>query len=92
MKGTKAEALDRWAEKEGRACVRFDYSGHGDQAAVLATGTIGRWLEDSLAVYTRFAQGPQIRDRFIHGRLAGAAAGARAVPTQWRRADRRAWC
>jgi len=30
MKGTKAEALDRWAEKEGRACLRFDYSGHGE--------------------------------------------------------------
>src|SRR5262245_12063334 len=27
MKGTKAEALDRWAESAGRACVRFDYSG-----------------------------------------------------------------
>ena len=24
MKGTKAEALDRWAEAQGRACVRFD--------------------------------------------------------------------
>jgi hypothetical protein len=26
MKGTKAQALDHWAETAGRACVRFDYS------------------------------------------------------------------
>ena len=38
MKGTKAEALDRWAEKEGRACVRFDYSGHGESGGILPTG------------------------------------------------------
>src|SRR5206468_4264841 len=30
MKGTKADALDRWAAEHGRACVRFDYSGHGE--------------------------------------------------------------
>ena len=51
MKGTKAEALDRWAKKEGRACLRFDYSGHGESGGVFTDGTIGRWLEESLAVY-----------------------------------------
>jgi pimeloyl-ACP methyl ester carboxylesterase len=60
MKGTKAEALDRWAETEGRACVRFDYSGHGESPGEFADGTIGRWLEDSLAVYAHFARGSQI--------------------------------
>jgi pimeloyl-ACP methyl ester carboxylesterase len=60
MKGTKAEALDRWAESEGRACVRFDYSGHGESGGEFTEGTIGRWLEESLAVYTRLTQGPQI--------------------------------
>jgi pimeloyl-ACP methyl ester carboxylesterase len=60
MKGTKAEALDRWAEKQGRACVRFDYSGHGESGGDFNEGTIGRWLEESLAVYRRFAQGPQV--------------------------------
>jgi pimeloyl-ACP methyl ester carboxylesterase len=60
MKGTKAEALDRWAEDAGRACVRFDYSGHGESGGEFTVGTIGRWLEESLAVYTRFAQGPQV--------------------------------
>jgi pimeloyl-ACP methyl ester carboxylesterase len=60
MNGTKAEALDRWAENAGRACVRFDYSGHGESGGEFNEGTISRWLEESLAVYTRFGQGPQI--------------------------------
>ncbi|MEW6453010.1 MAG: alpha/beta hydrolase, partial [Pseudomonadota bacterium] len=30
MKGTKAAALDQWAAQQGRACTRFDYSGHGE--------------------------------------------------------------
>jgi pimeloyl-ACP methyl ester carboxylesterase len=60
MKGTKAQALDRWAENEGRACVRFDYSGHGESEGAFADGTIGQWLEESLAVYTQFAKGVQI--------------------------------
>jgi pimeloyl-ACP methyl ester carboxylesterase len=60
MKGTKAEALDGWAEKSGRACVRFDYSGHGESDGEFTDGTIGRWLEESLAIYAHFAKGPQI--------------------------------
>jgi pimeloyl-ACP methyl ester carboxylesterase len=60
MKGTKAEALDHWAETTGRACVRFDYSGHGESGGDFIEGTIGRWLEESVAIYGRFAQGPQV--------------------------------
>jgi len=60
MKGTKAVALDDWAERQGRACQRFDYSGHGESDGDFADGTIGRWLEESIAVYTQFAKGPQV--------------------------------
>ena len=60
MKGTKAAALDDWAGKEGRACVRFDYSGHGESGGDFAEGTIGRWLEEAMAVYRQFARGPQV--------------------------------
>jgi pimeloyl-ACP methyl ester carboxylesterase len=60
MQGTKAVALDRWAEAEGRACIRFDYSGHGESGGAFADGTIGRWLEESAAVFERFAQGPLV--------------------------------
>ena len=60
MKGTKAAALDRWAASEGRACLRFDYSGHGESDGDFLDGTIGRWLAEATAVYRQFAQGPQV--------------------------------
>lgn len=60
MKGTKAEALDQWAAREGRAFVRYDYSGHGESSGQFIDGTITRWLEDSLAVFDHFCRGPQI--------------------------------
>jgi pimeloyl-ACP methyl ester carboxylesterase len=60
MKGTKALALDAWAAENGRACVRFDYSGHGESGGKFIDGTIGRWLEESLAVFERFCRGPQV--------------------------------
>ena len=60
MRGTKALALDAWAAEHGRACIRFDYSGHGESGGSFTEGTIGRWLEESLAVYLRFARGPQL--------------------------------
>ena len=60
MGGTKAAALDNWAAAQGRACIRFDYSGHGESSGAFTEGTIGRWLEDSLAVFSAFAQGPQV--------------------------------
>ena len=60
MKGTKAVALDAWAATTGRGCVRFDYSGHGESGGAFADGTISRWLEESLAVFDRFCEGPQV--------------------------------
>ena len=60
MKGTKALALDAWAAEQGRACVRFDYSGHGESGGAFIEGTIGRWLEESVAVFEQFCGGPQV--------------------------------
>jgi len=60
MKGTKAEALARWAQERGRACVRFDYSGHGESGGSIVDGTIGRWLEEARAVFGSFCRGPQV--------------------------------
>jgi pimeloyl-ACP methyl ester carboxylesterase len=60
MKGTKAEALADWAAQAGRACVRFDYSGHGESEGAFTDGTIGNWLADSLAVFDACCAGPQI--------------------------------
>jgi len=60
MKGTKAVALDAFAAEHGRACARFDYSGHGESEGRFVDGTIGRWLEESLAVFDKFCDGPQV--------------------------------
>jgi pimeloyl-ACP methyl ester carboxylesterase len=60
MGGTKAVALDQWAGAHGRACLRFDYSGHGESGGRFADGTISRWLEESLAVFDARCEGPQI--------------------------------
>lgn len=60
MKGTKAQALDEWAAAQRRACVRFDYSGHGESSGSFADGTIGQWHEESLKVFDTCCEGPQI--------------------------------
>jgi pimeloyl-ACP methyl ester carboxylesterase len=60
MAGTKAAALAGWAAQQRRACVRFDYSGHGESEGAFTDGTIGRWLEESLSVFDACCQGPQI--------------------------------
>jgi len=60
MQGTKAIALDAWAAEHHRACVRFDYSGHGESGGDFIDGTIGRWLEESVAAFEQFCTGPQV--------------------------------
>jgi pimeloyl-ACP methyl ester carboxylesterase len=60
MKGTKAQALADWAARQGRSCVRFDYSGHGESGGAFADGTIGRWLAEALAVFEACCRGPQV--------------------------------
>src|SRR5258708_35840462 len=59
MKGTKAEALAQWARENGRSCLRFDYSGHGESGGDFPAGTISRWLEASLAGFCSEATAPQ---------------------------------
>jgi len=60
MDGSKALALDAWAARTGRALVRFDYSGHGRSGGRFEDGTIGRWLEESLAVLDGLCRRPVI--------------------------------
>jgi pimeloyl-ACP methyl ester carboxylesterase len=60
MQGTKAQALADWAARTGRACVRFDYSGHGESGGAFTDGTIGRWLGETLAVFEACCRGPQV--------------------------------
>lgn len=57
MRSTKAEALDAWAARTGRAFIRFDYSGHGESGGDFMEGTITQWLQDSLGVLERHVPG-----------------------------------
>ncbi len=59
MAGTKARALDDWAAGSGRACLRHDYSGHGESGGAFEDGTISRWLGESLAVFEARAEAPR---------------------------------
>ncbi len=60
MLGTKAVALDEWAQKTGHSALRLDYSGHGESGGDFNDGTISTWLAQSLAVYHTYTEGPQI--------------------------------
>ena len=58
--GTKAIALEEWAKAEGRAFLRFDYSGHGSSSGDFLDGSIGDWFEDARAAILSLTEGPQI--------------------------------
>lgn len=60
MLSTKAASLDALAAADGRACLRFDYSGHGESEGCFEDGTISRWTQESLAMIRAQTQGPQI--------------------------------
>lgn len=49
MDGTKAVWLRDWAKSQGRAFLRFDYSGHGISDGDFTDGCIGDWFEDARA-------------------------------------------
>jgi pimeloyl-ACP methyl ester carboxylesterase len=57
MTGTKAMALEDWAQRTGRAFLRFDYLGHGQSSGRFEDGTIGRWLDDSIAAIDQLTTG-----------------------------------
>jgi len=57
MTGTKAMALEAWAQKHGQGYLRFDYLGHGQSSGRFEDGTIGRWLDDSLAAIDGLTNG-----------------------------------
>ena len=60
MGGTKAVALQEWAQARGQAFVRFDYYGHGESSGAFAKGTISRWADDAIAVIDEVTEGPLV--------------------------------
>jgi len=60
MTGTKACTLEAACRDEGRAFIRFDYSGHGESSGKFADGTIGSWTDDAIAILDEVSDGPQV--------------------------------
>ena len=60
MEGTKAVALDRFAEERGLTMLRLDYSGTGSSGGPFDEGTLSRWVEEALAAVDRLTSDPLI--------------------------------
>lgn len=58
--GTKAVYLEEWAQRRGRAFLRFDYSGHGRSSGDFLEGCIGDWAEDAAAIIGELTEGQQV--------------------------------
>jgi len=67
MDGSKAVALDSFAERRGLAMLRFDYSGNGASEGRFEDGTLASWTDDAVEVVDRLTDGPVI--------LAGSSMG-----------------
>jgi pimeloyl-ACP methyl ester carboxylesterase len=58
MEGSKAVALDAWAEAQGHAMLRFDYRGCGQSEGVFGEATLDDWRDDALDAIDTLTQGP----------------------------------
>ena len=58
--GTKALYLEKWAKAQGRAFLKFDYSGHGASSGDPLDYTISDWVEDAEAIIRKLTRGRQI--------------------------------
>jgi pimeloyl-ACP methyl ester carboxylesterase len=67
MEGAKALFLDQHCRAQGRAFLRFDYTGHGRSSGRFEAGSIGQWLDDTLLILDRLVDG-----RFV---LVGSSMG-----------------
>jgi pimeloyl-ACP methyl ester carboxylesterase len=55
MEGSKALALDQWAEAQGRAMLRLDYAGCGASDGRFEDGTLDGWRDDARFLIDHFA-------------------------------------
>src|SRR6186997_2451184 len=60
MNGTKALALQQWAQRSGRAFLRFDYAGCGESEGAFEEQTLALWRDDALRVIDAVVQGPVV--------------------------------
>jgi pimeloyl-ACP methyl ester carboxylesterase len=60
MNGTKALALEQWAQRTGRAFLRFDYAGCGESEGDFEDQTLASWRDDALRVIDMVVDGPVV--------------------------------
>ena len=60
MEGTKALHLETWAQRSGRAFLRFDYTGHGQSSGKFEDGCISDWHNDARDAIAALTSGPQL--------------------------------
>jgi len=60
MSGTKAQSILNFAQNTGYDYICFDYFGTGKSSGKFEDGTIGMWLENSLAIIDQLTNKPQI--------------------------------
>jgi pimeloyl-ACP methyl ester carboxylesterase len=68
MSGTKATSVEEFCREEGRFCLRFDYTGHGQSSGLFRNGCISDWKRDALDVIDNLTKAPNI--------LVGSSMGA----------------
>ena len=77
MEGTKALALDAAARERGWSFVRYDHFAHGRSSGAWEAATVGRWIEDAVALIDHLG-GPVLAvGSSMGGWVALAAAEAR---------------
>jgi pimeloyl-ACP methyl ester carboxylesterase len=60
MTGSKALALEAWAQAQGRAFLRFDYAGCGESDGAFEDQTLVSWRDDALAAVDALTEGPVV--------------------------------
>jgi pimeloyl-ACP methyl ester carboxylesterase len=60
MEGSKALALDDWAQRKKRAFLRFDYGGCGASGGAFEKQTLNDWRDDAVAMIDQVAEGPVV--------------------------------
>jgi len=60
MSGSKAVAIEAWAQSTGRAFLRFDYAGCGESEGAFADQTLASWRDDVLLLIDRVIDGPVV--------------------------------
>ena len=60
MNGSKAMAIEAFCREEGRFCLRFDYTGHGQSTGQFRNGCLSDWKRDALDVIDHLTPHPNI--------------------------------